>query len=74
MKTLTINEIEGQQLVLFTNQNALGDKRKAKTLLACPLGGATWLTPENLLKVRDWINERCRELQFQGHLPDHLAD
>ena len=33
------------------------------------------LLPEHLLQIRDWINERCRELQFQGYLPDqHLGD
>ena len=32
------------------------------------------LLPTDLLKVRDWINERVRELQFQGHLADHLGD
>jgi hypothetical protein len=33
------------------------------------------LLPQDLLQVRDWINERCRELQFHGHLPDnHLGD
>jgi hypothetical protein len=70
MKTLTINEFEGQQIVLFNNQNAFGDVRKAKTLIACPLGGATWLTPDNLLKVRNWIDDRLQELLAQGLLTD----
>lgn len=64
MKSLTI----GEQLLLFTNKNARG-KLVNNTLVACPKEGAAWLTPEELLQVRDWINERVRELVFQGWLP-----
>ena len=36
---------------------------------------SVWLPPSELLQLRDWINERVRELQFQGYLPDsHIGD
>lgn len=28
------------------------------------------LSPEEVTEVRDWVNERCRELMFQGYLPE----
>lgn len=64
MKSLNIKG----QLLLFVNNNASGNL-VSNTLVACPNDGQVWLNPEELLQVRDWINERVRNLVFQGYLP-----
>ena len=32
------------------------------------------LGAEDVVKLRDWLNERVRELIFFGHLDSHLGD
>jgi hypothetical protein len=61
-------KIKGETL-LFVNNNAFANYGK-NTLITCSPDEQRWLTPEELVLVRDWINERCRELAFQGHLPE----
>jgi hypothetical protein len=32
------------------------------------------MLPEQVVQVRDWFDERVRQLIFEGHLSEHLGD
>jgi hypothetical protein len=32
------------------------------------------LLPEDVVNVRNWFDERVRQLIFEGHLSEHLGD
>jgi hypothetical protein len=37
-------------------------------------GYNAFISPENVLRIRDWFNERVRQLIFEGQLDNHLSE
>ncbi len=76
MKTVEVNSCYGSSKKPVTMQLAVTPSTGATVVSVFEGidGNNVFLSPTDVLIVRDWFDERVRRLVFEGQLSEHLGD